>query len=82
MIPTPSFSASYDSSNRLFYARVTLSYRDVEDLLAARGRDISYQTVRPWFLKIGSAVAHNIRRMRSTPSDYSRLDEMVVVTRG
>jgi len=28
------------------YARFTLSYRDVEDLLAERGLDISYETVR------------------------------------
>jgi len=27
------------------YARFTLSYRDVEDLLAERGLDISYETV-------------------------------------
>ena len=28
------------------YARFTLSYRDVEDLLAERGLDVSYETVR------------------------------------
>ena len=31
------------------YARFTLSYRDVEDLLAERGLDISYESVRRWF---------------------------------
>jgi transposase-like protein len=31
------------------YVRFTLSYRDVEDLLAERGLDVSYETVRsPW----------------------------------
>ena len=30
------------------YCRFTLSYRDVEDLLAKRGLDISYETVRRW----------------------------------
>ena len=35
------------------YARFTLSFRDVEDLLAERGLDISYETVRRWFLKFG-----------------------------
>jgi len=30
------------------YARFTLSYRDVEDLLAERGLDISYESVRRW----------------------------------
>ena len=33
------------------YLRFTLSYRDVEDLLAERRLDISYETVRSWVLK-------------------------------
>ena len=37
------------------YCRFTLSYRDVEDLLAERGLDISYETVRRWVLKFGLA---------------------------
>ena len=35
------------------YVRFTLSYRDIEDLLAERGLDISYETVRRWVLKFG-----------------------------
>jgi hypothetical protein len=38
------------------YFRFTLSYRDVEDLLAERGIDVSYETVRRWALKFG----HNL----------------------
>jgi len=64
------------------YARFTLSYRDVEDLLAERGLDISYETVRRWFLKFGAPIARNLRGMRPTPSDYWHLDEMVLVIRG
>jgi putative transposase len=30
------------------YFRFTLSFRDVEDLLAERGLDVSYETVRRW----------------------------------
>ena len=37
------------------YRRFTLSYRDVEELLAERGLDISYETVRRWVLKFGPA---------------------------
>ena len=33
------------------YLRFTLSYRDVEELLAERRLDISYETVRCWVLK-------------------------------
>jgi transposase-like protein len=32
------------------YVRFTLSYRDVEGLLAERGLDVSYETVRRWVL--------------------------------
>ncbi len=63
------------------YARFTLSFRDVEDLLAERGLDISYETVRRWFLKFGSAIAANLRRNRPGPSDHWHLDEMVIVIR-
>jgi transposase-like protein len=37
------------------YLRFTLSYRDVEELLAERGLDVSYETVRHWVLKFGPA---------------------------
>ena len=54
----------------------------MEDLLAERGLDISYETVRRWFMKFGAPIAHNPRRKRPTPSDYWHLDEMVIVIRG
>src|SRR5690348_15658989 len=38
------------------YLRFTLSYRDIEDLLAERGLDISYETVRSWVLKFGPVM--------------------------
>ena len=64
------------------YARFTLSYRDVEDLLAERGLDISYETVRRWFLKFGGPIASNLRQPRPAPSDYWHLDEMAIMIRG
>ena len=64
------------------YARFTLSFRDVEDLLAERGLDISYESVRRWFLKFGAPIARNLRHMRPTPSAFWHLDEMVIVIRG
>ena len=60
------------------YLRFTLSYRDVEDLLAERGLDVSYETVRRWVLKFGPMIARNLRRGRLRPSDRWHLDEMVV----
>jgi transposase-like protein len=60
------------------YLRFTLSYRDVEELLAQRGIDMSYETVRRWVLKFGPAIAGNLRRLRPKPSPRWHLDEMVV----
>ena len=61
------------------YARFTLSLRDVEELLAERGLDISYETVRRWFLKFGQVYARSIRHRRHRPTDRWYLDEMVIV---
>ena len=52
------------------YARFTLSYRDVEDLLAERGLDISYESVRRWFLKLGAPIARNLRHTQPLPNGY------------
>ena len=57
------------------YLRFTLSYRDVEDLLAERGLDISYETVRSWVLKFGPVIARRLRQRRRRPSDQWHLDE-------
>src|ERR1700738_1154815 len=59
------------------YLRFTLSYRDVEDLLAERGLDLSYETVRSWVLKFGPVIARRLRRQRPRPSNRWHLDEMV-----
>src|SRR3981189_98837 len=59
------------------YLRFTLSYRDVEDLLAERGLEVSYET-RRWVLKFGPGIARKLRRCRPRPSDRWHLDEMVV----
>jgi len=64
------------------YARFTLSYRDVEDLLAERGLDISHETARRWFLKFGGSIARNLRSARPTPSDHWHLDEVAIMIRG
>jgi transposase-like protein len=55
-----------------------LSYRDVEDLHAERGLDISYETIRSCVFKFGPTIARRLRRRRSRPSDRWHLDEMVV----
>ena len=60
------------------YFRFTLSFRDVEDLMAQRGIDLSYETIRMWTRKFGRLFAHNLRNSRPAPSARWHLDEMVV----
>ena len=55
-----------------------MSYRDVEDLLAERGIDVSYETARRWALKFGRAYAHSIRKRRLPADDRGHLDEVFV----
>jgi putative transposase len=50
------------------YVRFTLSYRDVEDLLAERRLDVSYDTVRRWVLKFGQLFARELSRRRHRPT--------------
>jgi len=64
------------------YLRFTLSYRDVEELLAERGLDVSYESVRRWVLKFGPAFARRLRRRRPRPSSRWHLDEMIVLICG
>ena len=58
------------------YVRFTLSFRDVEDLLAERGISVSYETVRRWVNHFGPMIAVDLRRRRSTPHTIWHLDEV------
>ena len=60
--------------------RFTLSFRDVEDLLAERGLDIPYETARRWVLKFGPATARRVRRRRPKPSPRWHLDEVLILS--
>src|SRR5215204_2879409 len=64
------------------YLRFTLSFRDVKELLAERGIEISYETVRRWVLKFGPMFARNLRRLRPRPTGKWHLDEMVITIQG
>ena len=64
------------------YFRFALSYRDVEDMLAERGIDVSYETVRRWALKFGTIIARKLRRGRPRPDLRWHLDEVFVSING
>ncbi|WP_106640292.1 IS6 family transposase [Allosphingosinicella vermicomposti] len=64
------------------YFRFTMSLRDVEDLLAERGIDVSYETIRCWCLKFGPQIAKNLKKQRPAAARIWHLDEMVVSING
>ena len=64
------------------YFRFTLSVRDVEELLAQRGIEVSREAVRCWVIKFGPLIAANLRRRRTAPTGRWHLDEMVVKIAG
>jgi putative transposase len=64
------------------YHRVPMSLRDVEDLLAARGIVVSYESIRSWVAKFGLKYAQVIRRDRPATADKGHLDEVVIPING
>ncbi len=64
------------------YYRFSLSYRDVEELLAERGIVVTYETVRQWCLKFGQQYANQLRRRRAKPGDKWHLDEVFLKING
>jgi putative transposase len=59
------------------YFRFNLSLRDVEEMLAERGIEVSYETVRCWTKKFGPQFARRLKKLRPLPSPRWHLDEMV-----
>jgi putative transposase len=64
------------------YFRFPLSLRMVEEMLAARGIEVSHETVRQWALKFGQSFATQIRRRLPAPGDKWHLDEVVISIAG
>ena len=60
------------------YHRFSLSFRDVEDLLAQRGVEVSYESVRRWCEKFGPEYAARARRRQPQLGDTWYLDEVFV----
>ena len=64
------------------YFRFSLSYRDVEELLAERGIVVTYETIRQWAGKFGQTYANHLRRRRAQPGDKWQLDEVFLKING
>ena len=64
------------------YHRFTLSFRDVEDLLAERGISVSYEAIRYWCTKFGPAFSRLLRRKQGRLGDIWYVDEVFITIRG
>ncbi len=62
------------------YLRFTLSFRDVEELLAERGIVVTYESIRRWVLAFGPAIARRLRVRRPKPHSRWHLDEMWILS--
>jgi putative transposase len=64
------------------YFRFSLSYRDVEELMAARGIIVTYETIRHWCRKFGQQYANQLRRQWARTGDKWHLDEVFLKING
>ncbi len=51
-------------------------------MLARRGIEVSYETIRQWCFKFGQTFASELRRRRPQPGDKWHLDEVVLKIKG
>ena len=64
------------------YLRFTLSFRDVEDLMAERGVTVSYETIRRWVAHFGPIYARRRRARRPSSTARWHRDEVFVSIAG
>jgi putative transposase len=64
------------------YYRFNISHRDIEDLLAQRGIEVSHELVRLWCNKFGPTYARRLRRAHRGYGDTFFLDEVFVKIQG
>lgn len=76
------FPAEIISRAVWLYFRFSLSFRDIEEMLAARGVEVSYESIRFWCLKFGPRYARQLRRRQGRLGDTWHLDEVFISIRG
>ncbi|MDV6278130.1 IS6 family transposase [Rhodococcus erythropolis] len=64
------------------YHRFTLSLREIELLMAERGIEVTYETIRTWCTRFGPEYARSLRRRAPLPGDKWHVDEVFVKIRG
>ena len=60
------------------YYRFNLSHRDIEDLLAERGINVSREAIRLWCIKFGAIYTRKLKRKHRGYGDTFYIDEVFV----
>ena len=76
------FPAEIISHAVWLYHVFSLSFRDVELILAERGVIVSRESIRQWRLEFGADFARKLRRRRPKPGDTWHLDEVFLKING
>ncbi len=64
------------------YHRFNMSHRDIEDLLAERGIEVSYESIRLWCNKFGPQYARRLKKRHLGFGDTFYIDEVFVKIQG
>ena len=76
------FPAEIISHAVWLYYRFALSHHDIEELLAVRGVQVSYEAIRLWCQRFGPGFAAGLRRRRSRAADTWHIDEVQLKIKG
>lgn len=65
-----------------FKLRFTLSYRDIEELLAIRSVKVDHSTIQRWVFKFSKEIEHNMNQRKKQVTNSWRLDETYIKVSG
>ncbi len=65
-----------------FYLRYTVSYRDLEEIIAERGVLVDHATLNRWVVKYSPVVAARAKSKKRPTQNSWRMDETYVRVRG
>jgi transposase-like protein len=68
--------------NVRWYCRYSLSYRDLEEMMAERGVAVDHSTINRWVLKFAPELDKRIRRFLNPTNDSWRVDETYIQVKG
>ncbi len=61
-----------------WYLRYSLSYRDLEDMMAERGLSVDHSTIARWVLRYAPILNERVRRHLGSPNGSWRVDETYI----